>query len=133
MRIPTMLLRTELSSPFGMKSQYHLRRFSCTVVGPDGSRGFCVNSYSGLWKALAASHQWPSSHTIAVVGPLGPGFAEAAESCARAEQGCDVLEVSTRAKTKLQSIRFRINFTSPNDLCALHSRFAALEGSKAVV
>tara|TARA_B100000795_G_scaffold225808_1_gene181623 strand:- start:321 stop:578 length:258 start_codon:yes stop_codon:yes gene_type:complete len=78
--------------------------------------------------------QWPSSQSVAVVGPIGDGFAASALACAHDVVGREATTVvSSRAMIKWQSVRLQVVCTSPDDMCELHSRLRALEGVRAVV
>ena len=51
-------------------------------TGPDASRGYDVSEYAGLWRTLSELEpRWPSSQSVAVVGPIGDGFAASALAC----------------------------------------------------
>jgi len=104
-------------------------------TGPDASRGYDVSEYAGLWKMLnELEPQWPSSQSVAVVGPIGDGFAASALACAHDVVGREATTVvSSRAMIKWQSVRLQVVCTSPDDMCELHSRLRALEGVRAVV
>ena len=90
--------------------------------------------YEGLWKALVASEPaWPSTQKIAVVGPAGSEFAEAAVAAARAVVGHEATQFSTQPRTRWQSVRLEVTCATADDVCAVHSRLRALEGVKAVM
>ena len=104
-------------------------------TGPDASRGYNVSEYSGLWRTLnELEPEWPSSQTVAVVGPIGDGFAASALACAHYVVGMEgATVVSTQPRSRWQSVRLQVVCRSPDDVCELHSRLRALEGVRAVV
>lgn len=104
-------------------------------TGPDASRGYNVSEYSGLWRTLnELEPEWPSSQTVAVVGPIGDGFAASALACAHDVVGSEAATmVSTQPRSRWQSVRLQVVCRSPDDVCELHSRLRALEGVRAVV
>ena len=104
-------------------------------TGPDASRGYNVSEYSGLWRTLnELEPEWPSSQTVAVVGPIGDGFAASALACAHDVVGMEgATVVSTQPRSRWQSVRLQVVCRSPDDVCELHSRLRALEGVRAVV
>ena len=104
-------------------------------TGPDASRGYDVSEYAGLWRTLnELEPKWPSSQSVAVVGPIGDGFAASALACAHEVVGREATTVvSTQPRSRWQSVRLQVVCTSPDDVCELHSRLRALEGVRAVV
>ena len=104
-------------------------------TGPDASRGYNVSEYSGLWRTLnELEPEWPSRQTVAVVGPIGDGFAASALACAHDVVGSEAATVvSTQPRSRWQSVRLQVVCRSPDDVCELHSRLRALEGVRAVV
>jgi putative lipoic acid-binding regulatory protein len=104
-------------------------------TGPDASRGYDVSEYAGLWRTLSELEpRWPSSQSVAVVGPIGDGFAASALACAHDVVGREATTVvSTQPRSRWQSVRLQVVCTSPDDVCELHSRLRALEGVRAVV
>ena len=104
-------------------------------TGPDASRGYNVSEYSGLWRTLnELEPEWPSRQTVAVVGPIGDGFAASALACAHDVVGREAATVvSTQPRSRWQSVRLQVVCRSPDDVCELHSRLRALEGVRAVV
>ena len=108
---------------------------SSQQAGPDASRGYDVSEYAGLWRMLnELEPQWPSSQTVAVVGPTGDDFIASALACAHDVVGREATTiVSTQPRSRWQSVRIRAVCTSADDVCELHSRLRALEGVRAVV
>ena len=104
-------------------------------TGPDASRGYNVSEYSGLWRTLnELEPEWPSRQTVAVVGPIGDGFAASALACAHDVVGREAATVvSTQPRSRWQSVRLQVVCRSPDDVCELHSRLRGLEGVRAVV
>jgi putative lipoic acid-binding regulatory protein len=104
---------------------------SGAAAGPDASR-YDVEKYGGLWRNLSRE-AWPSDHILAIIGPADDSFVQAVKACCEAEDGCEIVQLSTQSKSRWQSVRLSVRCTSPDDFCALHSRLAALEGVKALV
>ena len=82
---------------------------------------------------IKMEREWPHDTTIAVVGPAGDEYIQAAQACLAATDGCESLTTSFVPKARLQSIRMHVRRDSPDAFCALHSCLAALPGTKAVV
>ena len=120
-----------LSSP----TSHHSRASSSQQTGPDASRGYDISEYAGLWRTLTELEpQWPSSQSVAVVGPIGDEFAASALACAHDVVGREATTVvSTQPRSRWQSVRLQVVCTSADDVCELHSRLRALEGARAVV
>lgn len=110
------------------------RLFCATSAGaPDATRGFDVQDYAGLWKALTEKETWPSAHTISVVGPVGDTFARSTASVVVDELGIDsIRDFQRNSKERWQAVRLRVHCVSPDDFCAVHSRLRALPDAKAV-
>lgn len=108
---------------------------SSFAAAPDASRGFDVGAYDGLWRALSREPTWPSVQTVAVVGPAGDAFLDAAEATVGAAAGCAQLRITSKSvgQKRWQSVRIEVRCDSPDDFCDLHSRLSALDGTKAVV
>ena len=109
------------------------RHCSSRADGPDASRGFDIVEYAGLWHALSRDSTWPSSRTIAVLGPGTDAFRSSVELCCRAAAGCEVLDLAVQQKVRWQSVRVRVHCGTPDDFCTLHSQLGTLEGVKAIV
>ena len=101
--------------------------------GPDTSRNYDIKQYEGLWHMLSREHAWPYTQTIAVLGPVGSDFQRAVEECCGAASGCSIIETSTEAKTRWQSVRVTVCCDSPDDFCELHFRLGGVHDVKAVV
>ena len=104
-----------------------------SASGPDPSRHYDIKQYEGLWHMLTQSHEWPHTQTIAVLGPVGREFQRAVEVCCGAASGCSIIETTTQAKSRWQSVRVSVRCLSPDDFCELHFRLSSLHGVKAVV
>ena len=101
-------------------------------VGPDGSRGYDVMEYAGLWKALQ-KQQWPSVQRVSVIGPVGDAFAKAALAAAHEVVGREATNMTSEQRIRWQSVRLDVVCASADDVCALHSRLRGLDKVKAVL
>lgn len=70
---------------------------------------------------------------MSVVGPVGDDFARSVARALADELGRDAVRAfEALPKTRWQAVRLRVWCASPDDFCAVHARFRALEGVKAV-
>ncbi|CAE8654825.1 unnamed protein product, partial [Polarella glacialis] len=100
------------------------------LKGPDPTRGFDVNEYHNIWKALSDEKAWPSVQRFSVVGPAGGDFAAAVQAQVADTLGHEPEKVATEPRQRWQSVRLDVRCATPDDFCALHSRLKSLEGVK---
>ena len=111
-----------------------MTRLLCSpAAGPDATSGFDVVQYHGLWTALSSEKEWPTKTTIAVIGPAGEEYLQAAQACLASTAGCEPLQTLLAPRLRHQSIRLSFQCDSPDAFCALHSCLTSIPGTKAVV
>eukprot|EP00933_Yihiella_yeosuensis_P072845 TRINITY_DN81384_c0_g1_i1.p1 TRINITY_DN81384_c0_g1~~TRINITY_DN81384_c0_g1_i1.p1 ORF type:complete len:191 (-),score=27.27 TRINITY_DN81384_c0_g1_i1:116-688(-) len=97
---------------------------------PDPTRGFSIDEYGSIWKALSNEKTWPSVQRFSVVGPMGDEFAGAVQAKVSETLGRQAENVAFEPRKKWQSVRLDVRCESPDDFCALHSGLKSLDGVK---
>mmetsp|Transcript_38915 Transcript_38915/g.82876 ORF Transcript_38915/g.82876 Transcript_38915/m.82876 type:complete len:202 (-) Transcript_38915:77-682(-) len=111
----------------------NLRGEQSTFSEPDASRGYDVDEYGSLWRALAKDRGWPSVQRFSAVGPIGEDFPQAVSKCVSEVLGWDPVKVSREPRTRWQAVRLEVRCMSPDDFCAIHSCLKRLDGVKSVL
>lgn len=96
-------------------------------------RNYNFEEYRGVYRRLISDETWPQVLRIVVVGPIGDAFRQTVEEATPKVLGWDPLSVIVNERTRWQSLKLDVRFTTPDDFCALHSYLKTIEGVKTVL